>query len=275
MDSATASEPPREPNHEDYRWTLVTLKVQDKVYRVPRHGFTRYSGVFETMFTLPQGDGPIEGRSDDNPIVLPSCTTEEFESLLSVLYQTAPQLESITLSKERWIHILKLSTFWDMEQVRRLSIKEISATNIGPIEKVQLAREFKIPNMLLEGYLEIIRSWGEVGLSLDDIGIGLGWESAARLTSLAGQYGFRDFPEVKAELFSGYCTECSVPCTWNWLSRSFGLTKENREEVMNEQCHHCQASFQLLSVSLHPIVGEPDLEIATKEAFKAELESIS
>ncbi|KAF6752775.1 hypothetical protein DFP72DRAFT_791913, partial [Ephemerocybe angulata] len=163
------------------------IQVQDKVYRVPRHGFTQYSGIFETMFTLPQGDDSTEGRSDDNPIVLPSCTTEEFESLLAVLYPTAPELQPIILTKEHWIHVLKLSTLWDMEEVRGLSIKKISATNIGAIEKVKLGKEFRVPTWLLEGYLEIIKSWGKVG-SLDDIGSTLGWESAARLADMARNY---------------------------------------------------------------------------------------
>jgi hypothetical protein len=61
-------------------------QVEDKLYRVPRHGFTQNSDVFEDMFTLPQSSDGAEGQSDSNPIVLPSCTQSEFESLLEVLY---------------------------------------------------------------------------------------------------------------------------------------------------------------------------------------------
>ncbi|KAF5339555.1 hypothetical protein D9611_011488 [Ephemerocybe angulata] len=362
-ESATASESSREP--ESYRWSLATLKVQDKVYRVPRHGFTQYSGIFETMFTLPQGDDSTEGRSDDNPIVLPSCTTEEFESLLAVLYPTAPELQPITLSKEHWVHVLKLSTLWDMEEVRGLSIKKISAMNIGAIEKVKLGKEFRVPTWLLEGYLEIIKSWGKtegrsddnpiilpsctteefesllsvlyptaphlqptilskeqwihilkvstlwdmeevralsireilamnpaaiekvklarefkipawllegyleiikswrnVG-SLDDIGSGLGWESAARLADMARNYSLKRRETVNATVPGAYCNHCAR--LWKWdggqLSRSFELSAENPTERP-----------KLISQAS---VEEPELESATKEAFKAELESIS
>lgn len=38
------------------------------------------------MFTLPQGDGEAEGRSDANPIILPGDTVEEFRHFLWALY---------------------------------------------------------------------------------------------------------------------------------------------------------------------------------------------
>ncbi|KAF6752777.1 hypothetical protein DFP72DRAFT_903584 [Ephemerocybe angulata] len=282
MDSATGSERPCEPAHEDYRWTLITLKVQDKVYRVPRHGFTRYSGIFETMFTLPQGDDSTEGRSDDNPIILPSCTTEEFESLLSVLYPTAPHLQPTILSKEQWIHILKVSTLWDMEEVRALSIKEILAMNPAAIEKVTLAREFKIPAWLLEGYLEIIKSWGNVGY-LDDIGSGLGWESAARLADMARNYSLKRRETVNATVPGAYCNHCARLWKWNGgqVSRSFELSAENPTESPNQsvatRCPYCQTWTNILSVDLisRALMEEPELESATKEAFKAELELLA
>jgi hypothetical protein len=38
------------------------------------------------MFMLPQGDNEIEGRSDENPIVLTGDTVAEFRHFLWALY---------------------------------------------------------------------------------------------------------------------------------------------------------------------------------------------
>ena len=48
------------------------------------------SPVFETMFSLPSGDGAatVEGQADDNPINLDGYKPEDFEALLRLLYPT-------------------------------------------------------------------------------------------------------------------------------------------------------------------------------------------
>lgn len=125
-------------------------QVEDKVYKVPRHGFIWNSDVFKNMFELPQYGDHTEGQFDDNPIALPSCTKSEFESLLEVLYPS-PYVEqqsiflnstdmwtsrgsnlyhrqflpTSVLSKYEWGSVLKLSTLWEMQQVRRRVVASI------------------------------------------------------------------------------------------------------------------------------------------------------
>jgi hypothetical protein len=48
--------------------------------------FGQDNSFFRTMFTLPQGNNDIEGRSDDNPIVLTGDTVPEFRHFLWALY---------------------------------------------------------------------------------------------------------------------------------------------------------------------------------------------
>ena len=38
------------------------------------------------MFSLPQGDNPAEGQSDDNPVILAGDTVSQFRNFLWALY---------------------------------------------------------------------------------------------------------------------------------------------------------------------------------------------
>ncbi|TEB29694.1 hypothetical protein FA13DRAFT_622907 [Coprinellus micaceus] len=97
MNLPTTADPAQKPK--SYMYQLVSFKVEDRVYRVPRHGFTESSEVFESMFTLPQPSGSKEGESDEHPIELPSCTKLEFESLLEVLYPPAASVSTFVLPR--------------------------------------------------------------------------------------------------------------------------------------------------------------------------------
>lgn len=70
------------------RVTEPSTQVEGLVYRVPRYGFEKWSGMFADMFKLPAGpDGTtVEGTTDENPIKPPDCTSLEFVSLLKVMY---------------------------------------------------------------------------------------------------------------------------------------------------------------------------------------------
>lgn len=55
-------------------------------HQVHRSSLSRDSSSFSTMFSLPQGNAEVEGRSDDNPIVLTGESPEEFRHFLWALY---------------------------------------------------------------------------------------------------------------------------------------------------------------------------------------------
>ncbi|KAI9440277.1 hypothetical protein BJY52DRAFT_1095756, partial [Lactarius psammicola] len=42
--------------------------------------------LFRSMFSLPRGDKPAEGQSDDNPVVLGGDTVSQFRNFLWALY---------------------------------------------------------------------------------------------------------------------------------------------------------------------------------------------
>ncbi|KIJ64415.1 hypothetical protein HYDPIDRAFT_90288 [Hydnomerulius pinastri MD-312] len=62
------------------------LRVGNTLFNVHRTILSRDCSSFGTLFTLPQGDIPEEGTSDDNPIVLQGDTPEEFRNFLWSLY---------------------------------------------------------------------------------------------------------------------------------------------------------------------------------------------
>lgn len=63
-------------------------KVQDCLFRVPRHGFEEHSEVFRDMFSMPavcDSEGE-EGGSDENPIRIDGVDRQSFKDFLAVLY---------------------------------------------------------------------------------------------------------------------------------------------------------------------------------------------
>ena len=65
------------------------------------------------------------------------------------------------LSKSDWSAALKLSTLWNFRDIRQLAITRLSdlpgAGGMTPVEKVGLAKAYKVPQWLLQGYHELVR----------------------------------------------------------------------------------------------------------------------
>jgi hypothetical protein len=62
------------------------------------------------------------------------------------------------MTMDEWISVLKLSTMWEFDACRNLVIDELSKDgNIDPITKVGLAKQYKIPQWLFEGYETFIK----------------------------------------------------------------------------------------------------------------------
>ncbi|KAJ3532855.1 hypothetical protein NMY22_g7574 [Coprinellus aureogranulatus] len=172
--------------HSNYYNDLVAFKVEDEVYCVPKRGFAQYSEVFESMFSLPQPEGSGEGMSVEHPIILPSCSKWEFETLLDVLYPMAPLLQPVPLWKEQWLCLLRLSNMWAMDKIRQLAIGEIiKIRSITAIDFVLLAREHQVPQWLTHGYSRILEEWQYRGPQFaEDLKEKLGKETLTRLRVL-------------------------------------------------------------------------------------------
>ena len=88
------------------------LQVQERLYKVHRYFFERYSSVFQSMFSLPSAAGePPEGESERNPIVLEGVKHEEFESFLSVIYPSYVSQPSSLTCKDNSDVLITAETF--------------------------------------------------------------------------------------------------------------------------------------------------------------------
>jgi len=169
----------------EFYWDTFFVKVEDKIFCVPRCEFVQSSEVFADMFLLPSGPATCsEGQDKDHPIVLEGYKKDEFACLLKVMYPTANSLISGTnlefrLTKEEWVSVLKLSTIWDMTKIRRYAIHRLSTdVTLPPIEKILLARAHRVGAWLDEAVISLAMC--NPMPKLEDLAA-LGWETVARI----------------------------------------------------------------------------------------------
>jgi len=103
------------------------------------------------MFACPTPPESVaEGGSDENPILLPDVTCEEFEVLLQFFYDRT--YEQGLLSLEELIKLLSISTRFDFEKVRQLAIKSIGKQKLRPIDFILLAERYDVVQWLRPAY---------------------------------------------------------------------------------------------------------------------------
>jgi len=134
----------------------IIFLVEDTLFKVPRFPFER-SGIFATIFTLPSGENTIvEGCADEHPFKLDGISKIDFQTFLRVVCPRDRTKYSMTV--EKWVSVLKLSTMWDFHETRELAIKELSKEGMMDlVMKVGLAKQFKIPEWLFAGYEGLIK----------------------------------------------------------------------------------------------------------------------
>ncbi|KIL59055.1 hypothetical protein M378DRAFT_188059 [Amanita muscaria Koide BX008] len=70
--------------------------VENTLFNVHRSLLSRDSSSFTNMFTLPQGDKPVQGKSDDNPVLLLGDTVTEFKHFLWALYALPSEIAAVS-----------------------------------------------------------------------------------------------------------------------------------------------------------------------------------
>ncbi|KAG6327700.1 hypothetical protein ID866_11388 [Astraeus odoratus] len=103
------------------------------------------------MFSLTQDDkDAVEGLSDEKPIRLDGVSKNDFEQLLKVLFhRKLGPLPCLPVSIEEWTSVLKLSTTWEFKVTRQAAIDALDVLQIGPVDRVALARKYNIKSWLL------------------------------------------------------------------------------------------------------------------------------
>ncbi|KAJ6456078.1 hypothetical protein C8R45DRAFT_1034843 [Mycena sanguinolenta] len=167
------------PRDQKYYLESITFKIEDRVFKVPRYHFEHSSEIFATTFTLPVADNAdTEGQSDENPVILEGISSVDFRALLTVLYPLdIPQI--LSMPKDEWISVLKLSTQWYFLDARDLAIKQLDERpDIGSVERILLGRQYDVATWLRMGYNDLAKR--EEGISLEDAAK-IGWETTVRL----------------------------------------------------------------------------------------------
>ncbi|KAF9478139.1 hypothetical protein BDN70DRAFT_860714 [Pholiota conissans] len=144
---------------------MMVFKAGNILFRVPTYLLSKNSEFFAAMFELPQGQNNRgsneEGKSEENPIILPeTITTEDFRNFLRAIYPQTIHKTIISglVDKSELLSILKLSTMWEFLDYRAEAIKQLRTMQhlFTPIEKIDIGRTYKISAFLKEGYSTIV-----------------------------------------------------------------------------------------------------------------------
>jgi hypothetical protein len=163
------------------------------------------------------------------------------------------------------IHDLQVSSSTTLNQIRGLAIDRLSRAELDTIEKILLAKQFKISEWLVEGYTSLIQSWDSI--SLEKMADSLGWEAVARLMDLV----LKSKPTgLDLAPVSGWSTStCSHTLGRSSLSISPHTSTGSRSVTCN-RCSFALASFSLSGAQL----TSDKLPDAIKAAFKVEFDSM-
>jgi hypothetical protein len=128
---------------------LVTIQVEDCLFRVSRAHLCTHSAFFADMFTLPHNAEDAEGRSDDTPLHMDGVPIAEFEAFMELIYAAEFKLDSQPRKRtpEMWMTCIAAVMRWDATELRSSLLKSIGEC-ADPILQLQVARRFELQNWI-------------------------------------------------------------------------------------------------------------------------------
>ncbi|KAF6747350.1 hypothetical protein DFP72DRAFT_608191 [Ephemerocybe angulata] len=171
---------------EEYYWDFVTFSVDDVLYRVPKYRFMNGSETFASEYGLDQDQGSEEehaGVDDSSPDAVKTLdvAAADFRALLKVLYPKTDKAshQELSLFKDEWLAVLKLSSRWKFNSVRKLAIERLSLlSEMEPSERIRLGREYAVKSWLSSAYEELVTR--KAVISNDEVK-SIGWETINEL----------------------------------------------------------------------------------------------
>ncbi|CAA7260410.1 unnamed protein product [Cyclocybe aegerita] len=168
------------------RSIFVFFQVENTLFHVPSYRFTDESQIFAEMFKVPkENTANAERASRELPIILPdSISRTDFRNFLKALYPL-PVVITLSLSKDEWLSVLKLSSLWYFLSFRDMAIAELECPEaLTPTEKVTWGRDVKISSWVVKGYQEIVQR--STIISKDEA-LAIGYETTFSLFKLREQ----------------------------------------------------------------------------------------
>ncbi|EAU91908.2 hypothetical protein CC1G_04675 [Coprinopsis cinerea okayama7 len=178
-DAGLGQDPPPTKNAL-YFLRIVVFKAENELFQVPVLYFMSESQFFRDMFKLPPPEGaPVDGSSEDHPIVLEGIRALEFQALLKVMFTQKKE----ELGTEEWEGVLKLSDMWEMHRFKSLAVKNLGSwvSAQDPVSRILLGRKYNVDDWQGGAYAELVRR--EEPISLDDLSA-LGADAALKICSL-------------------------------------------------------------------------------------------
>jgi len=125
----------------------VFLVNNEVLFKVHRHALDRESEIFRAF---PTG-------TDESPVPLDDVNENEFVTLLEYFYDRVHG--DTPRSHEEWSSLLSISFRFKFEKIRDRAIKELTAMNIDPVDRVVLAVKYDVSDWLCPAYVDLcIRS---------------------------------------------------------------------------------------------------------------------
>ncbi|PPR03731.1 hypothetical protein CVT24_007379 [Panaeolus cyanescens] len=184
----------------------IYFSVGNEIFEVPRIAFEGRQGTpFADAALIQQeghgqlGDGcaianpassnsKAEGYDAMHPVKLEGITTVDFENLCHVLFRSIVPGAVQDVTNEEWTSALRLSTMWNMRDIRDEAIAKLTEMIKDPVELILAAREFGVPVWFLDGcYALAMEEPRDPTVMSESIGL----DTAYRLLHVQYQYQYQ------------------------------------------------------------------------------------
>ncbi|KAG7095837.1 hypothetical protein E1B28_006532 [Marasmius oreades] len=164
VDKASLTTPETLPVHDRHSTYYIDEQmsiflVENCLFRVHRHFLRNESVVFDSMFSCPPPAYGEEGQSDENPIVLPSVTRNEFVALMDYFYKGTffKSQPGHSTSLQEYIDLLSISTRYECAGARDKAIRGIDKFPPNPIRNLVLSEKYSVPQWFMPAYIELCK----------------------------------------------------------------------------------------------------------------------
>ncbi|KAK2462923.1 hypothetical protein APHAL10511_005121 [Amanita phalloides] len=146
-------------DEEYYVDSMMIIRVQDRLFKVPQHILTTNSPVFRDMLNLPiPKDSEPDGSSDGQPLVLEGIKASEFACLLKCIYPLKFRGKSFNFTLDEWKGVLGLAGAYEMVDVKAFAVEEMTPLISGlPAIQVHLSQVYDIKQWLVSGAHELVQ----------------------------------------------------------------------------------------------------------------------
>jgi len=146
---------------------------------------------------------PVESDVSNATVRLVSAGNFRFNVRLGFNLTSGHTSAQLTLTRQEWISVLKLSTMWEFTKIRKWAIDELSKmkTEMGDMGMIECGRNFDVKEWWLEGYVGLLNRGETI---TDEEAERLGWKIAARLLRLRERFAF-----TRCLAVGEFCTLCN------------------------------------------------------------------